>query len=210
MLAEYQMTSSPLSADNANGIARDLLKTVQKEIGFVPNMYVNMAHSPGLLQTYMAGYNAFRKDSSFSPQEQEVVLLTIGRENGCEYCVSTHSMIAARQAGVNDDTLQAIREGRAVADSRLAALSEFTRKLIARRGLAHKHDVKTFLDAGFSEGQILEIVLAIGVETLSIYSNHLFHTGLDEAFADWEWKDINSEPKIPDRMEVRSMQQDVP
>jgi len=210
MLAEYQMTSSPLNADSLNNEVRDLLKTVQQEVGFVPNMYANMAHSPSLLQTYMTGYKAFRKESAFSPQEQEVILLTISRENGCEYCVSAHSMIAARQAGINDDILQAIRDGREVNDSRLAALSAFTRKLVTRRGLARKYDVKAFLDAGFSEGQILEIVLAIGMETLSIYSNHLFHTGLDEAFADWEWKDMDSEQKIPDRMEVRSMQQDVP
>lgn len=210
MLAEYQLTLSPLSIDNAEGKARDLLQTAQQEMGFVPNMYANMARSPALLQAYMSGYSAFRNESGFSPQEQETVLLTISRENGCEYCVSAHSMIAARQAGIDADTLQALRDGREVDDTRLAALSAFTRKLVTSRGLARERDVEAFLDAGFTEPQILEIILAIAVKTLSNYSNHMFHTRLDEGFADWEWEDANSERTSPDRMQVQNMQQDVP
>ena len=39
----------------------------------------------------------------------------------------------------------------------------------------------------FTEHQILYIVLAISVKTLSNYSNHLFHTQLDERFASRAW-----------------------
>jgi AhpD family alkylhydroperoxidase len=57
-------------------------------------MYAVMANSPGLLETYATGYAAFREASGFTPAEQEVVLLTVSHENGCEYCVAAHSFLA--------------------------------------------------------------------------------------------------------------------
>ena len=43
--------------------------------------------------------------------------------------------------------------------------------------------------AGFEERHILQLVLAIGVNTLSNYSNHLFHTPVDPVFARRAWED---------------------
>ncbi len=43
--------------------------------------------------------------------------------------------------------------------------------------------IKAFLDAGFAEKDILYIVLAIAVKTLSNYTNHLFATPVDASFA---------------------------
>jgi len=189
MLAEYQMTLSPLTDDTAEGKAGELLQNARKEMGFVPNMYANMAHSPGLLETYMTGYSAFRKGSGLSPQEQELVLLVISRDNGCEYCVAAHSMLAAKQAGLNEQTVEALRNQQDPNDEKLAALARFTRTMITTRGLPSRQDVESFLAAGFAETAILDVVLAIAVKTLSNYSNHLFHTSLDAAFADWKWSD---------------------
>jgi AhpD family alkylhydroperoxidase len=70
------------------------LQAAQKQYGLVPNMYARMANLPGVLSTYLHGYEAYRKQSGFTPPEQEVVLLTISRENNCEYCVAAHSMVA--------------------------------------------------------------------------------------------------------------------
>jgi alkylhydroperoxidase family enzyme len=47
--------------------------------------------------------------------------------------------------------------------------------------------VGAFLAAGYSERQILEIVLAIAVKTLSNYANHLFHTPVDAMFESRVW-----------------------
>lgn len=81
----------------------------------------------------------------------------------------------------------AIRAGEKVPETKLAALAEFTRAMVAKRGLPSKADVAAFLAAGFTERQILYIVLAISVKTLSNYSNHLFHTQLDARFASRAW-----------------------
>lgn len=189
MLAEYKITLEPLTLENAEGNARAVLEKAKKQVGFIPNMYARMAHSPALLDTYLDGYAAFRSQSGFSPAEQEVIFLVISRENGCEYCVAAHSTIAGAASGVPVDVIQAIRNGSTVQDARLEALIRFTRSMVKSRGLPTRSNVEQFLSAGFEERQILEIVLAISIKTLSNYSNHLFHTPLDAGFSKWAWKD---------------------
>ncbi len=188
MPSEYKLTLSPKTLQNADPKIRAVLQKAKAQAGFIPNMYAGMANSPGLLETYIDGYDRFRKDSGFTPAEQEVVFLTVSRGNGCDYCMAAHSMIADQMSKVPPAVTDAIRRGRAIPDSRLAALSTFTDVLLATRGLSSKADVQAFLAAGYEERHVLEIILAIAVKTLSNYSNHLFHTPLDEMFAGREWK----------------------
>ncbi len=192
MQAEIRLTLPALAAENAGPLARTHLEEAQAKLGFVPNMYRVMANSPGLLDTYIQGYARFREDSGFSPAEQEVVLLAVSRENGCTYCVAAHSFLADAVSGVPGDVTDAIRDGRPVADKRLAALHDFTRTMVVKRGLPNREDIMAFLGAGYSERHILEIVLAIAVKTLSNYANHLFHTPLDAPFTGREWHDARS------------------
>ncbi len=179
-----------LSSDSAR--ARAVLEKAKEQVGFLPNMYAHMVNSPGLLETYLFGYDRFRRESGFSPAEQEVVFLTISRENGCHYCVAAHSTLAEKMSGVPKDVIDAIRDGMPIPDRRLAALSHFTRTLLQRRGGADRSEVGRFVAAGFAEGQVLEIVLAIAVKTLSNWSNHLFETRVDEMFAGWAWAPAKS------------------
>ncbi len=187
MNAEYRMTLPLLQSENAPADAKPLLDAATAQLGFVPNMYAAMAHSPGLLATYFDGYDRFRKQSGFSPVEQEVIFLTISRENGCAYCVSAHSMVAEVMSKVPEAVIEALRNDQQILDAKLAELSRFTRVLVSSRGLPGNRDVQLFLDAGYSERQVLEIILAIAVKTLSNYTNHLFHTPLDQAFAKHAW-----------------------
>jgi len=189
MQSEYQLTLTPQTLDNAKPQARAVLEQALAQVGFIPNMYTLMVNSPGLLKTYLDGYALFRQQSGFTPAEQEVVFLTISRENGCEYCVSAHSFIADKMSKVPPAVTDAIRDGNPIPDAKLAALSNFTRIMVVNRGLPRHGDVEKFLSAGYTEQHILEIVLAIVVKTLSNYANHLFHTPLDSKFASRSWKD---------------------
>jgi AhpD family alkylhydroperoxidase len=156
-------------------------------------MYANMVNSPGLLETYLFGYDRFRSQSGFSPAEQEVVFLTISRENGCHYCVAAHSMLAEKKSGVPREVISAIRDGTPIPDLRLAALHHFTRTLLAKHGWVDRTEVGRFVAAGFEEHQVLEIVLAVAVKTLSNWSNHMFETQVDDLFAPWAWRSPESE-----------------
>lgn len=187
MSAHPQLTLPPVTLDNATPKAREVLENARKQVGFIPNMYANMAHSPGLLETYLFGYNQFRKSDSFTAAEQEVILLTISRKNGCHYCVAAHSFMADNFSGVPVDVTNAIRDGREIPDARLRALSIFTKNLVVTRGQPNQQELETFIAAGFSEQQVLEILLAVSVKTISNYTNHLFNTPIDEMFKGREW-----------------------
>ena len=192
MLSEYKMTLSPRTLDDAEPEARDLLVGAQKKLGFIPNMYGAMANSPGLLNSYMQGYSAFREKSGFSAIEQEVIFLSVSQANGCEYCMAAHSFLAEAASGVPADVTAAIRDSKTIPDIKLSALNVFTRVMDTKRGLPERADVEAFLSAGYKEKDILEIILAIAVKTISNYSNHIFHTDVDKIFAQHEWTDPSS------------------
>jgi len=189
MSNEYRMTLPLLTLEQADPQGKAVLEKAHKQTGAIPNMYAAMAHVPGLLDTYLTGYNALRKDGGLTPQEQETLFLTISRENGCSYCMAAHSMLADHASKLTPEVTAAIRANTPIPDPRLAALSTFTQTMLASRGRPTQEQVTAFLNAGYSERHLLLIVLALAVKTISNYTNHLFHTPMDEMFASRRWPD---------------------
>ncbi|WP_373549352.1 carboxymuconolactone decarboxylase family protein [Haliscomenobacter sp.] len=183
----YQIALQPKKLQDANEEVKAIFESTKASLGMVPNMYGNMGNSTGLLATYKFGYDHFRKNSGFSKAEQEVIFLTISYENGCEYCMAAHSMLADMISKVPVEVTNAIRDGKIIPDPKLKALSDFTSIMVNKRGHPSETDVRIFLEAGYSENHILEIILAIAVKTISNYSNHLFQTPLDAPFKMREW-----------------------
>lgn len=188
MSKTYRMKLSPVDVERAEPKARELLEQAKKQMRMIPNMYAVMANSPGALETYQFGYRRFREESGFTPAEQEVVFLSISAENGCEYCMAAHSVIADTASRVPRAVTDAIRAGTEIPDPRLRALSALARAVVVKRGRPSPEDVQPFLDAGYSERQVLELVLAAAVKTISNYTNHLFETPVDAQFRAREWK----------------------
>lgn len=187
-MTTYRMTLGAQTIESADPGAKPILEAAKARMGTVPNMYARMANLPALLATYVQAQDAFRGQCGFTPQEQEVVLLTISRENGCNYCMGAHSMIAEKLSKVPAEALEAVRAGSAIPDRKLAALADFAKAMVRTRGNPSLDEAQAFLRAGYGEQHILAVILAIAVKTISNYSNHLFHTPLDAAFARYEWK----------------------
>ena len=182
-----QLSLSPINPDTAQGHAKELLDTARQQTGFIPNMYAGMANYPSLLDTYLHGYKLFRTESLLTAAEQETVLLTISRVNECTYCMAAHSMIATAVSRTPPAVVQAIRSDTLIDDPKLGALVDFTRLMVISRGRPSPEQLQAFLDAGYTERTVLEIILAISVKTLSNYSNHLFHTEVDQRFKNFAW-----------------------
>ena len=189
MSHRFTTTLSPESLASDSPRVREVLETAKKQVGFIPNMYTRMVNVPGLLETYLLGYDRFRKESGLTSVEQEVVFLTVSHQNRCHYCVAAHSFLADKKSGVPPEVTDAIRDGVAIPDEKLQALSEFTRAIMRAQGWLDRSDVEPFLAAGYSERHILAIILAVAVKTLSNWSNHLFDTPVDEMFAGRRWSD---------------------
>ena len=179
----YLKTLTAIDHANAEGKPKELLDGAKKQVGFIPNMYANMANAPAVLNTYLHGYGLFRSESSFTPAEQEVVFLGVSQANGCTYCAAAHSMIADKVSGVPSAVLSAIRSGEPIPDVKLAALYALTQDMVRSSGLPNQERLDAYLQAGYPEKGVLYIVLAISVKVLSNYSNHAFGTEVDKQFA---------------------------
>ncbi|WP_290653051.1 carboxymuconolactone decarboxylase family protein [Aquisalimonas sp.] len=183
MSAPYQTSLQLKTPETAEPEAAKGLNAAKEALGFIPNMYAAMANSTGVLATYQEGYAKFRQESGFTPQEQETVLLTISVANDCGYCRAAHGTIADKMSKVPTEVTDAILDGKSVPDEKLGALHIFTRCMFDTRGKPEKADVDAFLAAGYTERHVMEVILALAVKTLSNYTNHIFHTPVDEAFA---------------------------
>lgn len=184
----YKIKDLPfLTIETAQGMARELLEKAKSKLGFVPTMYGAMANEPALFAAYATGYDAFRAECGFTPVEQEVIFLAISRENTCHYCMAAHSFVADKMSGVPTEITDAIRDGKSISDPELEALRKFTTTMVVKRGRPSEADVAEFKAAGYSERNILGIILAISVKTLSNYTNHVFETPVDGVFASRTW-----------------------
>ena len=163
----------------------ELLANAEKAFGFIPNLLGILAESPAALNGYLSAGQIFDQ-SSFSPTERQVVILSASRFNNCRYCVAAHSVIANLQQ-VPADVVEAIRNDEPIADSRLEALRLFTTSIVENRGWVSEADTEAFLAAGFTKAQLIEVILGVSFKTLSNYINHIADTPLDEAFAPQKW-----------------------
>lgn len=175
----------PLDRESAPERARESMQKAEDAFGFVPNLIGVMSHAPPVAEAYLT-LGGLVDETSLSPGEQQVVLLSVSFENGCDYCMAAHTG-GAKQAGVSDDVIEALREGREVPDDRLRALSTFTRAVVRERGWVGDEEIERFLGAGFEKEQILEVVLAVAMKTLSNYTNHIAGTPLDGPLQDFAW-----------------------
>ena len=179
----YRLTLPPVTEGSTHAGA-GLLAEARQAMGMVPNMYANMANAPAMLATYRDGYARFRVESGFSASEQEVAFLAISQENGCSYCTAAHGFLADKVSGVAREDIRAILDGRDPADPRLAAVAQLAREMVRSRGWPSAGVVAAFLGAGFREDQVLHLLLAVSVKTISNYANHLFGTTVDAPFAE--------------------------
>jgi uncharacterized peroxidase-related enzyme len=177
------MTAFPIhTPDTAPEASRSTLAGVAKAWGFVPKLQATLAESPAALQGYEALF-ALMPATGLTPQEVQVALLTVSVFHGCEYCTMGHTHLA-RANKVPEEAVQALRAGALPAEARLAALAAFTRRVVETRGHAGDAAVEAFLAAGFTRANVLDVVLAIAVKTISNFANHLTHTPKEGFMAD--------------------------
>ena len=180
-MSHYQVhtkeTASPQSAD--------MLANAEKAFGFIPNLLGVMAESPAMLKAYLALGKIF-DESSFTPTERQLVILTASRFNDCRYCMAAHTVVAGMQ-NVPADVVDAIRNDQPIADVRLEALRRTVTTAIEQRGWLSEDDLDAFFAAGYSREQMFELLLGISYKTLSNYVNHIADTPLDSAFASGAW-----------------------
>ena len=175
-----------LNIENAPEASAPLLEGVQKKMGgFLPKLYQQMANAPAVLEAYLTLSGILAK-TSYSPAEQQLILLTASAWNGCKYCVAAHSS-GARMAKLDKDVIEAIRNGDTVENPKLQVLRAFTEDVLETRGKIGEDSKNDFFSAGYTEVQAMELLIAISMKALSNSFSRMFDTPLDQVLTSMEW-----------------------
>ena len=125
-------------------------------------------------------------ETSFTPVEQQIIYLTVNFENNCQYCVPWHSIIA-ESVGMPQLDIDALRNGAQLQEKKQEALRVFTRNIIRTQGSIAPAELKEFLDAGYNQQHVLEVILGIAIKVMSNYTNSIAQTPLDKEAQSKVW-----------------------
>ena len=165
--------------------SKPLLQNSLSAFGFIPNLHAVMAEAPGLLDGYQVLHKLF-SESSFNAEELTVVWQTINVEHECGYCVPAHTGIAHMMkvdAGITD----ALRNRAPLPTEKLQVLHDTTLAMTRSRGKPSAEQLERFFAAGYTQRQLLEIVLGLAQKVMSNYTNHLAATPVDAPFQKFSW-----------------------
>ncbi|MBU2998181.1 carboxymuconolactone decarboxylase family protein [Cellulophaga baltica] len=171
--------------ESAPAESKPLLEGSLKGFGMIPGLHGVLASSPETLKAYQTLHELFT-NTSFNEEELTVVWQTINVEHECHYCVPAHTAIAGMMK-VNESITEALRNETPLADAKLEALRTMTLTVVRNRGNVTQEDLDTFYAAGYSEQQVLEIILGVSQKVISNYTNHIAHTPVDAPFEKFAW-----------------------
>lgn len=169
------------NTDNAPEESKPLLSAAKDSFGFIPNLLGEFAEAPAVLEGYLKLDEIVQK-TSFSAKEQQLAILAASIENECHYCSAIHSTILKNQLNVDEEIVDAVRNGDTVPHEKFNALVSYVRNVVGNRGNISDSDIEAFLDAGFTKQNVLEVNLIVALKTISNYTNHIADTPLDEPF----------------------------
>ena len=185
------MTRLPLlTIDDAQEAAKELLVTAEKRNGFLPNLLRILANAPTALETYLT-VSGLNTRTSLSVAERETVQITAAATHGCGFCVAGHTAVAYKQAGLDKETVEALRNLGHVPNERLEAIARFTKAVIATRGAVGDLELETFKAAGFTD-QAAEVLLGVSLATLCNFANNLGGAPLNPQYEPYRWDGVGA------------------
>jgi uncharacterized peroxidase-related enzyme len=156
--------------------AKPLLDAVEQQLGTIPNLFRLLALSPAALEGSLALSQALNK--TLDGKTRERIALAVAQVNGCDYCLSAHSYLAANVAHLDDAEISAARSGRS-ADPRAGAAVSFARAVAEARGHVSDSDIAATRLAGFTDGEIVDIVANVALNVLTNFVNVVAQTDID-------------------------------
>ena len=160
----------------ATGKAKDLLDAVKAKLGLVPNMTKVMANSPEVLEAYL-GFNGALAGGHLDPKIREQLALVTAQQNHCNYCLSAHTAIG-KMVGLNLEQIVASREGKGNSQKATAALT-FATRVLDSKGQISESDLTAVRAAGFSDGEIAEIIAHVALNVFTNYFNVATEVDID-------------------------------
>jgi uncharacterized peroxidase-related enzyme len=165
---------APINPATATGRAKEIFDGPLAGKHF--NIFKSMAAGPASLDAYLALSGAVSK-GELSAKEREVVQLAVGEATNCGYCVSAHTAIG-KSVGLSEPQTIEARRGK-LADAKLDALAKFALSIHEKKGHVSDADVNAFKHAGYTDGQVAEVVANYALAIYTNYFNHVNDTPVD-------------------------------
>lgn len=155
--------------------SKPTLDAFSKNLGFTPNMLATFAKSPIAFNAWATFRNSLNR--TLDLKMREIISLAVSEVNGCDYCLAVHSY-AADKAKLPADEILLARKGHAT-DPKKDVAVQFARKVIETRGNVNDADVAAVRDAGYTDANLVEIVVLVATYTITNIFNNVFDPEID-------------------------------
>lgn len=177
MAVASQRTLSRFPVPERESLPDDLRQTideVEQQTGFVPNVYLSLAHRPDEWRAFFAYHDALmEREGGLSKGERELIVVATSAVNDCIYCVVAHGAIARVRTKKPTMVEQvAIDWRKADLSPRERAMLAFAVKLAERPQEVTDDDLDALRQEGFTEDEIWEIG---AITAFFAMSNRLAH-----------------------------------
>jgi len=163
---------------------RDRMLAVQEKAGFIPNVFLMLAHRPAEFRAFFDYHDALmEKDVGLTKAEREMIVVATSGAGQCLYCVVAHGAvlrIRAKNPRVADQLATNFRK--AEITPRQQAMLDFAVKLSTRGGEVEDADFKTLHTHGFDDEAIWDIGAITAFFSMSNRLVHLTGTPPNEQF----------------------------
>jgi uncharacterized peroxidase-related enzyme len=139
-------------------------------------MFRAVANSPVALKSMWAAFGALG-GGTLGHKLGEQIAVAIADRNACEYCLAAHTVLG-RKAGATAAEMSAAQAGRSD-DPKTAAALRFALAVVEHRAQLRDEDVTALRDAGFDDGQIVEILAHVALNLFTNYVNVAFQVPVD-------------------------------
>ena len=164
------------SFETAPAASQPMLEAVRKQLGVIPNCFRVLSLSPAALQGLLGLNGALGKALDLKTRER--IAIAIAQSNDCDYCLSAHSYIGLNLAKIDEAEIDLARKG-ASADAKANAAVAFALKINEARGKVSDADVQAVKAAGFTDGQIVEIIAVVAENIFTNLLNIVAGTEID-------------------------------
>jgi uncharacterized peroxidase-related enzyme len=163
---------------------RDTMLAVQEKAGFIPNVFLTLAHRPDEFRAFFAYHDALMlRDSGLTKAEREMIVVATSGANECMYCVVAHGAILriyAKNPQIADQV--AIHHPKADISARQKAMLDFAVKLARTPEAVSEQDYQRLRDQGFGEEEIWDIGAITAFFALSNRMAHLIEMRPNDEF----------------------------
>lgn len=168
--------------DQATGMTKELFDLVKDRMGMVPNIMSMLANSPAALSAYL-GFNAGLRHASIGSELCELIALTVSGENKSAYCISLHSFTGTAM-GIDERALEDALLG-VSSDPKIGVVLHFVKEVLHNLGAVSDAVLQNVKAAGYTEGQIVEIMAQISLSIFTNYVNIVASTDIDYPMRTW-------------------------